>query len=241
MKKKILYLLVALLSINAYAQDETPTEQAVVKSQQIKFGSSIQYEWGGGYYYEDYGYYLHSYYSPSHAVALADYDGPNTQVFLAYEYIWTYTASRLAVAIEPKLGFSFREYMTNGFVGANWKFYWANKKNWRMGIYLYTGYEYTYRNKSMFVSMEQGMYREEKDVKLNEHVMSYDLGFIPFQFKTSGVPIIIECNVNIIGLHVFRTISSEYEVADGETTRYKYSETGAYGPRIELKIGWQFR
>lgn len=239
MRKEISFILIALICISVHAQDENDSPRKVVSSHQIKFGSSIQYEWDGGYYYYDDYYYLDQYYyHPYNSTILADYDGPNTQVFLAYEHIWTYP-NTMALGIEPKFGISFRENMKNAFVGVNWKYYWVSTEIWRMGIYLYTGYEYTNSDRTMFVDMENGMYNEQKDIQLNEHVMSYDLGFTPFQFKTRNVPIIIECNVNIIGLHVFRMVSSEYEIAENETTRYKYTEAGGYGPRIELKVGYQ--
>jgi len=238
MRAPLLFILAAFISISALAQDDVTPDDVVLRSQQIKLGSSIQYDWGRGYYYYDYNFYYS--YSPNRPVMLSNYDGPNTQLFVAYEYIWTYP-TKLALAIEPKLGAIFREYMTNGFVGANWKLYWANKEIWRMGMSFYTGYEYKRGEQSIFVDMENFMYSQQIDVKLNEHVMSFELVLVPFQFKPKGVPLIIECNLSLLGLHVFKTNSSKYNVSENETTRYKYSDVAGYGPRIELKLGWQFR
>ena len=236
---RVLLIIPALLfSLAVYSQRSDTLKPKVIRSQQLKLGSSIQYDWGNGYY--QYDYYYSSSYSPGHPVDLSSYDGPNTQVFVAYEYIWTYP-HKLALAIEPKLGVIFREYMTNGFTGANWKLYWANKEIWRMGILLYTGYEYKRGEQSIYVGKENYMYAEQIDVTLNEHVMSFELALVPFQFKPRGVPLIIECNMSLFGLHVFKSNSSKYAVADDETSRYTYTDVGGYGPRVELKLGWQIK
>lgn len=239
MKKQLLILFAIFVGFAVAAQENEDTDKGVKHIHQIKIGSSLQYEWGGGYYYDDYYYPMDLYYYYSHRTELlSDYDGPNTRLFVAYEHIWE-MPNKLALAIEPKIGMSFREYMENAFAGANWKFYWANMGIWRMGIYLYTGYEYNRSDKTIFVDMHNGMYSQQKDIKLNEHVMALDLGLVPFQFKPRGIPLIIECNVNMLGLHIFKTISSKYELSENESTRYRNSEAGGYGPRIELKLGWQ--
>ncbi|RLD80853.1 MAG: hypothetical protein DRJ15_06005 [Bacteroidetes bacterium] len=243
MKKHISILAFLLIFVWLNAQEEVSHESpAKAKhSHQLKIGASLQYEFNGGYYSNyDYYYYDYYYHYSSRSRALENYDGPNTQLFIAYEHRWSFATS-MALAIEPKLGLSFREYQTCGFLGANWKFYWVDKENWRMGIYLYTGYEYDQRTKTVYVPMDEGMYSQRMDINLNQHVFSTELGFIPFQFNLRSAPLVIEMNLNIIGLHVFRTKSSKYETGNGQTERLKYSEVGGYGPKIELKFGWQIK
>jgi len=240
MKKVIVayFLLTCFLTLQSQEQLDDPVNSEVKRTHQLKIGSSIQYEWAGGYYYDDYDFFYD--YSYSRTSNLSHYDGPNTQLFLAYEHTWTFPA-RMGVAIEPKLGLSFREYLTSGFVGVNWKYYWADLGHWRMGIYLYTGYEYLKGERSMYVNMHDGMYRQLTNFTLYQNVFSFDLGLVPFQFTPKNVPISVELNFNLLGLHVFKMRSSEYDLGNGETGRYKYNDIGGYGPRIELKAGWTIR
>jgi hypothetical protein len=245
MKKLALIIPCLLFVASSIAQESNESStKSVVHHQQLKFGTSLQYEWGefwGGrdYYYDDY-YYDYNYINYNRAVVLESYDGPNTQVFVAYEHIWAY-ANSIAIAIEPKLGFSFREYQSNGFIGSNWKVYWVNKEIWRSGLYLYTGYEFAQKTRSVYISQENGMYSQRIDRKLNQHVFSSELGLIPFQFTLKSVPVVIELNLAIIGLHVYKVRSSEFENSQGQTERLKYSEVRGYGPKIEFKIGWQIK
>jgi hypothetical protein len=241
MKKLALIIPCLLFVASSIAQksNESSTKSAV-HHQQLKFGSSLQYEWGefyGGrdYYYDDYYY---SNYDYQRASLLENYNGPNTQVFVAYEHIWAY-ANSMAIAIEPKLGLSFREYQSNGFIGANWKYYIVSRGIFRMGVYLYTGYEYAQKTRSVYISQENGMYSQRIDRKLNQHVFSSELGFIPFQFNLKSIPVVIELNLNLLGLHVYRVRSSEFENSQGQTERLIYSEVRGYGPKIEFKIGWR--
>jgi hypothetical protein len=217
---------------------DDPVESKALRSHIVKAGASIQYEWSGYYYEYDYLFYDWNY--DNRTSSVAHYDGPNTQLFLAYEHIWTYPAN-MGLAIEPKLGLSFREYLTNGFVGANWKFYWADRGNWRMGLYLYTGYEYLQGEKSIYVSMEDGMYRKLTHLTLHQHVFSIDLGLVPIQFNPKNSPLSVELNLNMLGLHVFKIKSEKYTRGNGEMDRYVNTFVGGYGPRLEMKVGWAIR
>ena len=238
MQKFLLIIPCLFLYSFLHAQDtNTMLKATVIHSHQVKVGASLQYETGGGRYDYEYDYY---YNTGSHYGFSSYYDGPNTQVFVSYEHIWTY-ANSLALAIEPKIGMSFREYRSNGFFGANWKFYWVTKDFWRMGIYLFTAYEYDQSTRSIYVNKDNGMYSQLIDITLNQHIFSSDIGFTPFQFKLRSAPVIIECNMNIIGLHVFWTRSNEYDTSDETTARLKRSNVGVYGPKIELKVGWQIK
>lgn len=243
MMKKVLTILFATFIALSVAAQETPVEEKpnLKTSHQIKFGASLQYDFGGygRYdYYEPYNYHYHSY---NYNTSFSNYDGPNTQVFVAYEHIWHYPTT-MALGIEPKLGIVFRDNAAKGaFIGANWKFYWVDKEYWRMGIYLFTSYEYNNSERQMYVSKEGGSYSELMDLKINQNVFSFDLGFTAFQIMLKSVPIIIETNVNIIGLHVFYTSSKKYDIGNDETFQLKNSRVGGYGPKIEVKVGWQIK
>ena len=235
----LLSCFVALQSQEQTEIDIQPEKGEIKRTHQIKLGSSIQYEWSGWYYYEEHYDYFYDY-SYSRSNNLSHYDGPNTQLFIAYEHLWTFPTST-GVAIEPKLGLSFREYLTNGFVGTNLKFYWVDKGSWRMGIYFYAGYEYLKSTRQRFVDMHDGMYRQLIDVTFHQNVFSFDLGLVPFQFTPINSPVSVELNFNLFGLHVFKNKSSEYDLGNGETGRFKYTDFGGYGPRVELKVGWVIR
>jgi hypothetical protein len=236
----IYFLLVAYVTLQSQEAADDPAATPIKTSHIVKAGASIQYEWSGGYYYGDDYFYYDYYWYDNHLTSLAYYDGPNTQVFLAYEHIWTFPV-KMGVSIEPKIGLSFREYLTNGFVGANWKFFWADLGHWRMGLYLYTGYEYLQSDRYIYVSMEGGMYRKLTNVTLHQNVFSFDLGLVPFQFTPKNSPIMVELNLNFLGLHIFKIRSKEYDKGNGETGKYKYNDVGGYGPRVELKVGWAIR
>jgi len=241
MKKAILayFLLLCFVALQSQEPTSDPVMKGIQTSHQIKVGASLQYEWSGWYYYEyDYDYYYE--YSYDYSSNLSYYDGPNTQLFLAYEHIWTFPTN-MGVSIEPKLGLAFREYLTSGFVGANWKFYWVDRGSWRMGIYLYTGYEYLQGGRSIYVNMQEGMYRQLIDITMHQNIFSFDLGLVPFQFTPDNTPVSIELNFNIFGLRVFKNRSSEYNLGNGNTDRYTYTDVGGYGPRVELKVGWKIQ
>jgi len=244
MKKLILayFLLCCFVNLQSQEAADDPVKKEIKTSHQIKLGASLQYEWSGWYYYEDdYYYYDYDYdYRYNYSSNLSYYDGPNTQLFLAYEHIWTFPA-KMAVSIEPKLGLAFREYLTSAFVGANWKFYWVDRGSWRMGVYFYTGYEYLNGDRSIYVGMHDGMYRQLIDITMHQNIFSFDLGLVPFQFTPENTPLTVELNFNLFGLRVFKNRSSEYKLGNGQTERYNYTDLGGYGPRVELKVGWNIQ
>ena len=235
MKRVFIISSFIFLSFALFSQEvPEPDLNAVKHSHQVKLGSSLQYDFGGYQRYDEFGYYYDNHYS-----TYSTYDGPNTQVFVTYEHIWTY-ASKLALGIEPRLRIVTRDNSSlGGILGANWKFYWGNNDFWRMGISMLTSYEYSSSKRDVYISMDNGMYSQLKEINLRQSVFSFDLGFVPFQFKIESVPLLMELNLTLIGMHVFRTNSKKYDTGNGNTDRYHYSRIGGYGPKIEFRIGWQ--
>jgi len=212
MKKAILayFLLLCFVALQSQEPTSDPVMKGIQTSHQIKVGASLQYEWSGWYYYEyDYDYYYE--YSYDYSSNLSYYDGPNTQLFLAYEHIWTFPTN-MGVSIEPKLGLAFREYLTSGFVGANWKFYWVDRGSWRMGIYLYTGYEYLQGGRSIYVNMQEGMYRQLIDITMHQNIFSFDLGLVPFQFTPDNTPVSLFCILNSVFCILYSVFCILYSV-----------------------------
>lgn len=241
MKKLIIIAAVTWISFSLAGQDnmEVVMDVPSENTHWIKVGASLQYDFGRFHYYDyDYSFPYQSY---NHNTSFSDYEGPNTQVFVAYEHIWP-IANQMGIGIEPKLGIIFRDNTARGgFLGANWKYYWINTDFWRMGIYLFTSYEYNSSERQMLISKEGGMYSELMDLNINQNVFSFDISLTAFQFTLKSIPMMFECNITALGLHVFYTSSKKHDIGNGETYKFKQNRAGPYGPKIEFKVGWKIK
>lgn len=235
--KYIFSIFLALILTAGFAQSDTEEVDEVKHYNLIKIGSSIQaniefyyydsYRYDG-YYYDDYNYYT------------VYESGANTHLFLAYEHIWEFPQSKTALAIEPQLGFSFYRNLTTAYTGAQFKFFWANKKYWRMGMAMYFGYTYANRDRKVSVPMEGGMYQQRKQITTHYHQFSGDISIIPFQFRVKGAPITIESQFALFGLNITKMRSENYD--NGYNSNYFYDDVwpAIYTLKFELKIGFEF-
>lgn len=237
--KYIYSLLFLFVFVSVSAQELTPEPRTVTNYNLIKMGSSIQANFvlfGRDYYYYDdfgnyYGYYYNDYLSET---------GPNTHVFLAYEHIWQFSRTNTAVAIEPQLGVSIFKYVTAAYTGANMKFFWVNKPNWRMGMATFFGYTYATRENTVAVPMDGGMYYQNQQVTSRYHQFSTDIALIPFQFRLNNIPIIIESQFAFFGLNVTSRRTENFD----KSSDYYYDGNNTigsiYSTKFELKIGYEF-
>ena len=159
MKKILIVISLILITFSSIAQETNEPGKASVKNYNlIKIGSSAQidvYYFGGrdyAYYYDGYEYYYYP-------------DGPNAMLYLAYEHIWEFP-NKLAVALEPKIGISFREYANHFMIGNDTKFYWANKDFWRMGMAFSTDYILGSRDTYRYIQMDNGNYYQMKQITM---------------------------------------------------------------------------
>lgn len=197
----------------------------------IKIGSSIQAEpfsdnYYGYDYYDPYYYYDEYYYD----------NGPITQVYASYEHIWEFR-KKIAVSIEPRVGVSFWNSNVGFTAGNEIKFYWANTKNWRMGVSAYAGYTYSNRDSYRWVSMDDGAYQQRVPVTLNFHSVGFGPAFIPFQFRIKNSPVIIENMITLMGINVISERTSDYPVAEDQYQRINNTEVYPYFLKFELKVG----
>lgn len=208
---------------------EGEVENSVKQFNLIKIGSSIQAEPFTNRYYDYYDPYYYDYY-------YYDDDGPCTQVFVSYEHIWEYKRS-VAFSVEPMVGVSFLNSNMGFTAGSEFKFYWANRPNWRMGAAIYTGYTYANRETHRWVSMDNGAYQKRVPVTVNYHTVSFGPALIPFQFRIKNSPVIIESMISLMGINMVSDITNEYTVGNGEYQQIKDSEVNPYFLKFELKVG----
>lgn len=230
-------IIFSLAFLSVAAQTETDTNKAVSNFNLVKIGSSIQANisfWGYDYVYYD---GFDSYYYDDNYIML---DGPNTHLFLAYEHIWQFNKSSVAVGIEPQLGISFYEYLTTGYTGVNMKFYWLSKPYFRMGMATYFGYAYASKDRKVAVPMDGGAYYQNKDITMLYNQFSGDISLIPFQFKAKSIPITIESQFALFGFNATRVRSEKYN--NGYENDYFLDDVrgSIYALKFELKIGYEF-
>ena len=228
MKNHLILFLAIMVSWQISAQ-ETASESKVVHVNQIKVGFSNQIDVMFQDRYFD--YYSDEYYYND--------PGVNFQLFLAYEHIWEFP-NKVAFALEPKIGTSIRQKGNNGFIGLNTKVYWANTDVWRMGMAIYSGYGYTSRDFSIDVPMGGGNYYQKKDLRMHFHSYSFDIGFIPFQFRFRNAPITIETIFALGGFTIINGRSDEYDDAYGSNSLILDNSSFPYFLKGEVKIGFVF-
>lgn len=231
MRNFIALVLLVIVSSSMPAQ-EAEKESRVINVNQIKIGfaSQIDVDVNKQYdvYYDGYNY---GYYN--------DKGGMNLQPFIAYEHIWEFS-SHVAIALEPRIGFSIKEKIVNGFAGLDTKFYWANNDFWRMGIAFYGGYGYANENITIAVPMEGGQYFQKKDLKMHFHRYSFEFGIIPFQFKLKNIPVTIESQFAIFGFSRVYGKSDKYNDGNVPDNHYSGNSFIPYFLKGELKIGYVF-
>jgi hypothetical protein len=198
----------------------------------IKIGGSLQgdvYFGFNDYYYDDFYYidYMDKKY-PS---------GFDAATFVAFEHIWQFP-SNIAVSLEPKAGFSMRSNSNSLFLGNDIKLYWANRKNWRMGIALSTDYYYSKYNSGRVVSKGDGNYAQWTDLKLSAHYLNIDFSIVPFQFRLSQVPLIFELQFSMFGIGIYFERSELYDLPDGSRDRFNDRTFIPYLFKTEFKIGY---
>jgi len=170
--KTLFAIFITLVFIPLYGQktEGTVTKEKVPVQQfnMIKMGASVRAEAYSHYdiYYDPY-YYDEGYQG-----------GYNVPVFVSWEHIWQ-QGDKFAFGIEPMAGVSFRKNLTSFFIGTEFKIYWANKSFWRMGISLNPSYTYGTRESHRWVSMDDGAYQKQVDIKLHYNIFSFDPGLIP--------------------------------------------------------------
>lgn len=234
MRKLVLIFIVVLTAYGVHGQEvEVEKKQGVKNFNLIKIGSSFQFDlyYIGmyDYYYDDYGWYDNYRYP----------DGANTTLYVGYEHIWEFQ-NKTAIALEPKIGISFREFANHAMIGNDIKFYWANHEIWRMGIAVSTDYIYGSHDTFVTVPMDNGNYYQRIDVKMRYHNTSIDIAIIPFQFRFRNVPIVIESQFSLAGFSILATRSQNYSGVDGKKTHTYDADIYPYFIKGELKIGYVF-
>ena len=167
------------------------------------------------------------------------YEGLDFQPYIAYEHIWDFP-NKTAVALEPKIGLSIKENILNGFTGLNSKFYWANTDVWRMGIALYTGYGYANTDVTMNIPMDGGQYYQRKEVNMQIHSYSFDIGIIPFQFRFKNIPLTVETQFAMLGATILRGHTEPYDTGSSSNNVYIDNYSFTYALKGEVKIGFVF-
>lgn len=231
-KLTIFFLLLIFIIPLANAQEKEKKEPQKVKNfNLIKIGSSIQGDvyFGHNYYDIYYGDY-YNYYDQYN-------DGYTATTFVAYEHIWEFP-NKIALALEPKTGVSFRKYSTNFFIGNDLKFYWANLDIWRMGIALSSDYYYGSNKRQVVVSMDNGHYQQRVESTMNSHFLNFDIAIIPFQFRLKNIPLVFEMQFSTIGLGVYINKTETDVLPDGSTRTFSGSEVYPYFFKTEFKIGF---
>ncbi len=209
---------------------EVEIESNVKQFNIIKIGSSIQAEPFVDRYYDYYDPYYYDYY-------YYDEGGPCTQVFVSFEHIWEYKRS-MAFSVEPMVGVSFLNSSTGFTAGSEFKFYWANRENWRMGVAIYSGYTYSNRETHRWISMDDGAYQKRVPLTIHYHTVSFGPALIPFQIRIKNSPVIIESMISLMGINVVTDVTDEYPVGDGEYQQIKGSEVNPYFLKFEMKVGF---
>lgn len=230
---KVIYTLLSFfLIVSLYGQRGYTEEQSDIKDSQtkqfnlIKIGASVQaepfssytYDYDDYYYYNNYGYY----------------DGANWMVFASYEHIWEFR-NKTAVSIEPMLGASLRKRLKGFMGGAEFKFYWANTGNWRMGVALNTAYTYSHNEIHRWVNM--GSYQQLKEISVHYNIFSFNSALIPFQFKIKNSPFIIESLFSFMGFNVITENMENYRTEYDYNDHRRYSEIYPFFLKLELKVG----
>jgi len=234
MRNLLLILFLFLINPITHAQD-TEIKSGAKKVQHyhiIKAGTSVQADfhpyYKEEYYYDGY-YYYESYHSPR---------GAKFTAYLGYECIWEFR-NKLAIAIEPKVGFS---RLVNGsyfFAGNDFKFYWANKGIWRMGVALSTDYYFGKNDVEFVATLGDGHYQQLINTKMNSHNINIDLGLIPFQFHFKHFPMVIETQFSMIGIGLLFENSEIYKEPNGKSNKYNDFSGYPYMLKPEIKIGIQ--
>ncbi len=232
---KILSIFFSLfLFVSLQAQQDVPAiksdESTTTHHNIIKFGSSIRAEiYSVRYGYDYAGYYYND---------VDDYEGGyNVPVFVSFEHIWE-LKNQTAMAIEPMAGVSFRKNLTSIYVGAEFKYYWTNKGWWRMGISVNPAYSYGTTNTSRWVNMDNGNYQELKDMKVHYHIVSFDPGIIPFQFRIKNSPLVIESMFSLIGVNLVTRTTEKLQVDADTYQRISSFDVRPYLFKFELKVGF---
>jgi len=228
----IFFLLLIFITPFANAQVKEKKETQKVRHYNlIKVGSSIQGDVYFGrnyydYYYDDYYYYYDQY-----------ADGYTATTFIAYEHIWEFP-NKIALAVEPKTGVSFRKYSTNFFLGNDLRFYWANRDIWRMGIAISSDYYYGKSKRDVVVSMADGHYQQRVNANMNNHFLNFDIALIPFQFRLKNIPLVFEMQFSAFGFGIYFNNTETGELPDGTSRTYSGSEVYPYFLKTEFKIGF---
>ncbi len=212
--------------VTAIKSDENTTTHQNI----IKFGSSIRAEVYSVSYGRDYaGYYYND---------VDDYEGGyNVPVFVSFEHIWE-LKNQGALSIEPMIGVSFRKNLTSFFVGSEFKYFWANKGFWRMGISFNPAYTYGVTNTTRWVNMDNGNYQELKDMNVHYHIVSFDPGIIPFQFRIKNSPLVIESMFSLIGVNLITRTTDKFQVDDDTYQKISSFNVRPFLFKFELKVGF---
>ena len=231
--KTSIILISFLLSIVIHAQEDTGVknnEKSIGHQNIIKFGSSIKAEIYSSYrHYDYYGYY----YEDDN-----DYEGgPHVPVFVSFEHIWE-LENQKALSIEPMLGVSFRENLTGLFAGSEFKFYWVNTGFWRCGIAFNVAYSYGNTDTKRWISMDNGNYQQLKDLAVHYHIVSFDPGIIPFQFRIKNSPIVIENMFSLVGLNLITRTTDKFQVDEDTYQKISSFDVRPYFLKFELKVGF---
>jgi len=236
--KKQLFLLIALLSFIHLTGQRVKTEQPSQQEENkvknfnlIKIGASAQVD---VYFFGSYDIYYDGYYYDNDYYYYAD--GPTGSLYLAYEHIWEFP-SKIAIALEPKIGVNFREYSTHGIIGNDTKFYWSNMPHWRMGMAISTDYIFGNRETSVMLPQANGNYYQKQDMTIWYHNTSIDIAIIPFQFRIKNSPVVIESQFSLGGFSILAIRSQNYENEYGGTSRFYDATVYPYFLKGELKVG----
>lgn len=230
MRKSALIIILILSWQISNAQDIYKTRsKKVIQSNLVKIGGGIQADLLFGYY--EHTDYYYDYYDTKYP------NGYDASTFISYEHLWQFP-SRLAVAVEPKIGFSVREEANNLMLGNELKFYWANSSIWRMGVALSADYQYGQYNSGVVVSMGDGNYAKLVDVKMYTHFFNFDMTIIPFQFRFKHVPLVLELQYAMFGLGYFYEKSEPVDYPDGTSDRFSNLTIVPHLFKTVFKIGF---
>jgi len=224
--------LLLLVQISMGQVETKVKESKTTQTNLIKIGGSVQgdlYFGFNDYYYDD--YYYHDYADKKYP------NGYDVATFAAYEHIWQFQ-SNIAVSLEPKAGFSMRSNSNSLFLGNDVKFYWANRKNWRMGIALSTDYYYSNYKSGRVISKGDGNYAQWMDLNMSTHFLNIDFSIIPFQFRLSQVPLVFELQFSMFGMGIYFERSELYDLPDGSRDRFNDRSFVPYLFKTEFKIGY---
>jgi hypothetical protein len=86
--------------------------------------------------------------------------------------------------------------------------------------------------------MDGGNYYQRKDLRMHFHSYSFDVGFIPFQFRFRNAPITLETVFALGGFTVLNGRSESYESAYGQDNLLIDNYSFPYFLKGEVKIGF---